>query len=520
MFRNLKNTVAVFLSFCSILVLMTAVPTQAADNFLFGVETHFRRLWWDGGSYGIPGKSTGESYRILMDFVDDLGVNLIRDGNRFIDMMGTEGVVANMDYVNDLLKDLQVRNVKLDWVIVEVPDWAKDLSSGHENNDNYPPKIGAWKDFMSKIAQETQSYSNNIIWEQWNEPDLQQFWSGTTQEYIALLDAGASSIKSVVPSPIIINGGLTIDDLNKDYFDPLKTRLADGTINWLAIHSHGDIATLDANYKNNVLPHDVSPNRIFVNESGNYASSSAEAQREQAKNVAGKAIYSLGHGFRGYVAYYLGGVDKDKNADLNADAPTGNYYFLVDDNCERRMSYYAYKTVITNLRGVTETKIVHEGDGRYEYLFSKGSQRIYVAIGGKSNLAEVTSRLGTSDYKTYDTLNAPNGSVTDIQYFIAESLQPPSITEQPKPQSVSVGESVRFNVKASGTMPISYQWQKFNGNLWSDNTGATGSTYQFSAQLSDNGNRYRVIVTNRAGSTISEAVTLTVTSTEPEPKSS
>jgi hypothetical protein len=50
-------------------------------DFLFGVETHFCRLWWEGGAFGIPGKKPDEGYQFMLDLVDDLGVNLIRDGN-------------------------------------------------------------------------------------------------------------------------------------------------------------------------------------------------------------------------------------------------------------------------------------------------------------------------------------------------------------------------------------------------------------------------------------------------------
>ncbi|KPQ42520.1 MAG: Carbohydrate binding domain protein, partial [Candidatus Methanoperedens nitroreducens] len=59
----------------------------------------------------------------------------------------------------------------------------------------------------------------------------------------------------------------------------------------------------------------------------------------------------------------------------------------------------------------------------------------------------------------------------------------------------------------TGTAPLTYQWQKNNVNI----TGAVSPMYTTPATiLSDSGSTYRVIVTNSAGSTTSNAATLTV----------
>jgi hypothetical protein len=64
-------------------------------------------------------------------------------------------------------------------------------------------------------------------------------------------------------------------------------------------------------------------------------------------------------------------------------------------------------------------------------------------------------------------------------------------------------------VTASGSAPLSYQWQRNGANI----AGATSSSYTLSnAQTTDSGSRFRVIVTNAAGSATSNEATLTVTS--------
>ncbi len=88
----------------------------------------------------------------------------------------------------------------------------------------------------------------------------------------------------------------------------------------------------------------------------------------------------------------------------------------------------------------------------------------------------------------------------------------PAITEQPADLSVATGQPASFSVSASGTAPLSYQWQRNGANI----TGATASTYALATTaLTDTGATFRVVVTNVAGSATSNAATLTVTSAAP-----
>ena len=83
----------------------------------------------------------------------------------------------------------------------------------------------------------------------------------------------------------------------------------------------------------------------------------------------------------------------------------------------------------------------------------------------------------------------------------------PTITTQPASVTVTAGQTATFTVVASGTAPLSYQWQKNGTNI----PGATGPSYTTPATtLSDNGSTYKVTVTNAAGSATSNAATLPV----------
>src|ERR1700722_6590469 len=85
----------------------------------------------------------------------------------------------------------------------------------------------------------------------------------------------------------------------------------------------------------------------------------------------------------------------------------------------------------------------------------------------------------------------------------------PSIASQPASVAVAVGQTAAFSVMATGTAPLTYQWQRDNANI----AGATSSTYTTPTTVSsDNGATFRVTVTNSSGSVTSISATLTVNS--------
>ncbi len=85
----------------------------------------------------------------------------------------------------------------------------------------------------------------------------------------------------------------------------------------------------------------------------------------------------------------------------------------------------------------------------------------------------------------------------------------PQITQHPVNRIVPVAGTATFTVGATGTAPLSYQWQKNNADI----PGATAASYTTPpAVLADNGSTYRCRVTNAAGPVVSNPAALTVVS--------
>jgi uncharacterized repeat protein (TIGR01451 family) len=83
---------------------------------------------------------------------------------------------------------------------------------------------------------------------------------------------------------------------------------------------------------------------------------------------------------------------------------------------------------------------------------------------------------------------------------------PPFIVSEPTDQSALSGENVTFAVNATGTQPLSYQWQ-FNGV---DIAGATKSTLLLTNVTILNAGGYSVTISNSLGSVRSRVATLTL----------
>ncbi len=104
-------------------------------------------------------------------------------------------------------------------------------------------------------------------------------------------------------------------------------------------------------------------------------------------------------------------------------------------------------------------------------------------------------------------ITSPNGSNSGNGSGGATA---PTITTQPASQSVAVGNSATFIVAATGTAPLTYQWQN-NGVTVANATSASYTTP--AAASADNAAKFSVVVSNSAGNATSNIATLTVTST-------
>ncbi len=166
----------------------------------------------------------------------------------------------------------------------------------------------------------------------------------------------------------------------------------------------------------------------------------------------------------------------------------GKYFFA--DYCNGYI-----KVLDVNSRTVTET-------------FATGINRpVDVKVGPDGSLYYL-ARAGLGGGSVDDNTSSNNGQLWRVSYTGSNA---PNISAQPASRTVSVGSAVTFSVSATGAAPLTYQWQRNGANI----AGATAAAYTLtSVAATDNGARFRVVVSNAAGSATSTEATLTVTSNQ------
>jgi beta-galactosidase len=120
-----------------------------------------------------------------------------------------------------------------------------------------------------------------------------------------------------------------------------------------------------------------------------------------------------------------------------------------------------------------------------------------------------TPTMQTSDSGTLYSVVVTNsaGTVTSSTAALTvNAATPPVILSQPQSQSVPIGQAVTFNVLASGSAPLSYQWSKDGAPV-----GTNSSSIAIASAQNTDAGTYTVTITNSAGSVTSAAATLSVT---------
>src|SRR5262249_51269710 len=157
--------------------------------------------------------------------------------------------------------------------------------------------------------------------------------------------------------------------------------------------------------------------------------------------------------------------------------------------------------------GQTATfSVVASGTAPLSYQWQKNGANIAGATVASYTTPATTSSDNGSTFLVVVTNSA--GTVTSNPATLTVN-GPPAITTQPASQTVAAGQTATFSVVATGTAPLSYQWQKNGANI----AGATSASYTTpAATTSDSGSMFIVIVSNSVGTVNSNGAILTVNS--------
>jgi hypothetical protein len=171
--------------------------------------------------------------------------------------------------------------------------------------------------------------------------------------------------------------------------------------------------------------------------------------------------------------------------------PAGLYDFYIysaDGNYQVTVDSVDYGVQTTYDLPVSNPPVWRQG---MQYALFQG-----IAVTKAGQAVALTVRPGTAGYAI----------ISGMQIVSSSMGGGPVILQFPQDQTASVGDIVTFNVRATGSPPLSYQWD-FNGSPISGQTGA--SLILTNVQKSQAG-IYSVVVSNSFGSVLSSNATLAV----------
>ena len=366
-------------------------------------------------------------------------------------------------------------------------------------------QANSWADFVSTTVQrykpggdlaQDQGWGNDVgvrYWEIWNEPDLNQFWSGTVEEYYRLLEVAYQTIESTDSEATVILGALTFSEKPNWLSDLLAQTDGDPAKAYFDVFSfhyywsiHGTEYWLWRT-RNALSANGLSHVPIWITESGvpvwddfpatAYGIPSDSPWRgtmeEQAAYLIQNAALAFYHGVELYYHFMLHddcgnvpGVDAfglRQNFSPHPCNPPGT-----NPQGKRRPSYAAYQLVVEQYRDLTplwrtkgsgkdQVALYRPDDkSRVLALWATGGVTVTTTVGATGDTGQlywmepISSPLGTTGITRTLTLTPTAGEYTfTLPPATNQNSDPPSTTEY------SIGGRPYLLVESDTLPPIS-----------------------------------------------------------------
>lgn len=152
-----------------------------------------------------------------------------------------------------------------------------------------------------------------------------------------------------------------------------------------------------------------------------------------------------------------------------------------------------------------------QGTPVLQYQWKRNGSTIPGATAPTYTLPSVTRADNQAGFKAVISNSLGSIETREAILQVGAQVAAPQITQQPLGGSAVIGQSLTFNVAATGTAPLQYQWRKNAVAL----LGATQSSYAISNVQASDAGAYSVIVSNSGGSVTSADAVLVVEVTAP-----
>jgi subtilisin family serine protease len=152
--------------------------------------------------------------------------------------------------------------------------------------------------------------------------------------------------------------------------------------------------------------------------------------------------------------------------------------------------------------GTADFRVVAVGN-KPRFQWELGGKPVPGAVQAELTIRNVDAR----DYGNYRVrITDGPAQVTSLTATLSEFITPPAIIWQTRSRSVSAGDAVKLRVRASGSLPLGYQWFKNDVVI----QGATNDLLDLGHVTAADEAGYTVVVSNSAGNATSERIVLRI----------
>ncbi len=292
---------------------------HANSSFLFGCQPYLARFL--SGAQQFDGFDREKSLKIMIDTIDYMGFNAYREDSVYWGEM-QKGPFADADFskIDRLLSICREHGAVLHWIFMGSEKWAWPDKYKNDEEKCYCvcPKTDMWCDFVGKFVRHYRGIGKDrMIYEIWNEPDW-EFFHGTKEEFAALLEATARTIRENDPDCFSFSGGLSAP-LNDEtdfkwykkgaptlYLTTAKRLMEEGILNTYATHLHYPFTHLFFEFMDHGIGLAEKQSGIVNNGAMNTESGvSSEDDDVQSRDNVAKALWFRSHGWGGFTLFAM-----------------------------------------------------------------------------------------------------------------------------------------------------------------------------------------------------------------------
>ncbi|MCL4543061.1 MAG: hypothetical protein M1118_00440 [Chloroflexi bacterium] len=310
--------------------------------------------------------------------------------------------VYDFSTLNTELNEAQQLHFTVIGLLLGTPTWAASSPSAGAASPPQglgPPRSNAqqsdpWERFVRAAVQA--AGPRVTVWEVWNEPNSQTFWTGTPAQYAELYLQARSVIHALDPAAPVLIGGMVSD--NGAWLRAMVDTICSETqcpselpqdVAWHVYDNPYDVLRLKDLTRAVFAPWHVTP-RLWITESNvpvvdPGGPANAVTGPDSVTLAEGAAfivqVLTLAHyaGYRTVVIYRAADVDEQ-----------GHYWGLIREDLTARPGFYAFRTTAAELYDTRPLSLTHPIPGVTAVAFCRGTTAITVVWNDSNQVEELS----------------------------------------------------------------------------------------------------------------------------------